>query len=106
MISITIYKSAAVLYTVFRGKEYERVVSGKGEAELLLEALKHINFRDDLEIYSGPQVYGVLKNKWLERWAENGWVNSKGRPVRDKETGQQVYGILKNYPYTAKRRET
>lgn len=43
MISVTLYKDTAVLYTVYRGREYERVISGHGEVNLLLEALKHIN---------------------------------------------------------------
>lgn len=104
MISVTLYKDKAILYTVFHGKEYERVINAHGEVNILLEALKHIKIKDDLEIYADSIVYGTLKNGWLDRWANNGWVNSRGRPVRDKETWQQVYEILKDYTYTVKKR--
>ena len=33
MISVTLYKDTAVLYTVYRGREYERVISGHGEVK-------------------------------------------------------------------------
>lgn len=62
MISVTLYKDTAVLYTVYRRREYERVISGHGEVNLLLEALKHINVHDELEIYADSRIYGVLKN--------------------------------------------
>ena len=105
MISVTLYKDTAVLYTVYRGREYERVISGHGEVNLLLEALKHINVHDELEIYADSRIYGVLKNRWIDRWVENVWVNSKGKTVRDKEAWQQVYERLKDYTYTVKRRQ-
>ena len=105
MISVTLYKDTAVLYTVYRRREYERVISGHGEVNLLLEALKHINVHDELEIYADSRIYGVLKNRWIDRWVENGWVNSKGKTVRDKDAWQQVYERLKDYTYTVKRRQ-
>lgn len=109
MVSITLHTDSAVLFTYIGEKEHSKVVTAeisglaRDEAEIVLltAALERFNKPSEITVYSGPYVYGVLKNRWIERWAESGWVNSKGKPVRYKEQWQQAYEYLKIHNYTA-----
>lgn len=109
-VSLTVYKDMAILFMIINGREYGKTVraditgAGKDEAELILidAALACFHHPADITIYTGSAyVYGVLKNRWLDRWEESGWVNSKGNPVRYQTLWQQVQERLKMHQYDA-----
>ena len=109
MVSITLHNDSAILFTYIGETEYSKVVTanltglGRDEAEIVLlaAALERFLKPSEITIYSGPYIYGVIKNRWIERWAESGWVNSKGKPIMYKERCQQAYEYLKIHDYTA-----
>lgn len=114
MVSLTTYSDRGVLMTILRGVEHPLTVnvdiSGMGQNEaavtVIAETLQHIHRPVTLTIYTGSSyVYGVLKNRWLERWADSGWVNSKGRPVRYQKRWQQVYEALTKHNYQVEMKE-
>ena len=112
MVSITLHNDSAILFTVIGRREHSITVTADGntgqerEINLLLAALKRFKRPCEMIIYCGPYVYGILNNRWLDRWAQSGWVNAKGKPVRYKEKWQQVYDLIREHTYAAERRET
>lgn len=48
-----------------------------------------------LTIYTdSAYIYNCLTQKWYLKWLENGWVNSKGEPVKNKELWQRILSYI------------
>ncbi len=56
------------------------------------------NKEHTLTIYTdSAYIYNCLTQKWYLKWINNGWFNSKGEPVKNKELWERILSfIIKN----------
>lgn len=68
------------------------------EAQAILEALKwlHKAGKPKAEILMDSKYCLDSLTKWYKNWENNGWINSQGKPVANKEIFQESLGLL--YP--------
>ncbi len=76
----------------------ENITGNAFVLELLKEALSILTKPCSIRVNTRcGHVIGVLRNGWQERWEKNGWVNAKGKPVKNMELWQQVYALLRKH---------
>jgi ribonuclease HI len=70
------------------------------------EALRYSNPKYDYEgkqiiLYSdSAYVVNCLKDKWYINWKSNGWKNSKGKPVENKEAWERLLSAIEGIDVT------
>lgn len=42
-------------------------------------------------------IYNCLTQKWYVKWKQNGWVNSKKEPVKNRELWEKILKYILNY---------
>lgn len=63
---------------------------------MIEEAMGRITRPVRLTIWTDCEyVAGAIKQQWPQRWEKDAWLNSKGRPVTDKEKWQSVLGRIR-----------
>lgn len=56
------------------------------ELRALLEALRCLKLSCDVTIYSdSAYLVNCFRQRWYETWRRNGWRNSKGDPVQNRD---------------------
>ncbi|MBX6353120.1 MAG: ribonuclease HI [Thermoflavifilum sp.] len=81
---------AAVL---IHGKHVKEISGGERdttnqrmELRALLEALRCLKLSCDVTIYSdSAYLVNCFRQRWYETWRRNGWRNSKGDPVQNRD---------------------
>ena len=88
---------------VLSGNE-KKVTNNKMELVAVYEALEHVS-KDKLEnviVYSDSEYVCNSLNKWLRKWSENEWKNSKGRDIAYVDIWKKIFYITKNINIIAK----
>jgi ribonuclease HI len=75
------------------------------ENELALKALINSFFilRKSCSVRVFTQCDGILntiQNHWYEQWSKNGWINSKGKEVKNKDLWEMLMKYTENHTYT------
>lgn len=103
---------AFVVLESIPGKDMEVIYKGSGqkkgttnqemEIRAVIEALSAINKDvEEITLYSdSAYVINCLKDKWYQKWQENGWLNSKSKPVENKEEWERVIELVEKYNLT------
>lgn len=63
------------------------------ELQAAIEALDYVgnNCENSINLYSdSTYLINCLKNKWFDKWLENGWLNSKLKPVENRELWEKL----------------
>ena len=64
------------------------------------EALKHSDHkvRDAIVLYSdSAYVINCLKDRWYDKWNANGWLNSKKKPVENRDAWERLINSIKDF---------
>lgn len=79
--------------TIFMPYENE---SETGSVLLSIEtATKHIKNGARVSLYADCEAFNhIVKDGILKKWAENGWVNAKGKPIKDVEKWRKAAYLL------------
>lgn len=79
------------------GYEYN-TTSQRMELTALVGALKSVHSDTPLTVYSdSAYLINCIREKWVEqKWERNGWINSKGGPVANRELWELIHQTLKN----------
>lgn len=84
---------------VLRYGEHEKEISGgapettnqRMELTAAIEALKALKRPCRVRIYSdSAYLVNAFLQGWLERWQRNGWRNSKGDPVENRDLWEEL----------------
>lgn len=67
------------------------------ELTALIEAFKHVDSKDALEIYSDSELCVKSMNEWASNWEKNGWRRKSG-PIKNLELVQELYALHKAKP--------
>ncbi len=85
--------------TVSDFKTLENVTANQSELQVLILALKRMNHKSILHIYT-ESVY--IKNSienWLDSWKSNSWINAKGKQVANVKEWQELDKLLAGHAY-------
>lgn len=51
-----------------------------------------------INLYSdSAYVINCLKDRWYDKWRENGWVNSKKKPVENRQAWERLISLVELY---------
>lgn len=83
-----------IIYHTSNGGEKE-ATNNKMELKAVLEALKnfqtYMEFDEDLTIVSDSKYFiNCMDKKWYSRWRKNGWKNSNGEDVANRELWEEI----------------
>ena len=62
------------------------------ELQAVIEALRALKVKGwDITVYSdSAYVVNAFQQKWLDKWQQNGWRNSKKEPVANQDLWQEL----------------
>ncbi|MCX5779611.1 MAG: ribonuclease HI [Firmicutes bacterium] len=65
------------------------------ELQAVIEALRALKVNDwDVTVYSdSAYLVNAFQHKWLDKWQQNGWRNSKKDPVANQDLWQALLGL-------------
>lgn len=88
--------------TITKLIEMEEATQNRITAEALEEALSRIHKPCRIRIHTDcGYVRNAINNRWICRWMENGWKNSKGEAVCDSAVWQSIEGLLTPHEFAA-----
>ena len=71
------------------------------EITAVIEGLKALKRPCNVNIYSdSAYVVNCFEKNWINNWIKNNWVNSKKKPVKNKELWLELYNLTKIHKVT------
>ena len=61
-----------------------------------INALKNVNFDDEIDIFTDSQYVKLGITEWINTWVENNWKTSKKEEVRNKDLWIELYDLNKS----------
>lgn len=85
----------AILYYQDKSKELSGFEKGttnqRMELAAAIEALKVLKEPCSVELYSdSAYLINAFQQNWFKRWVQNGWVNSKKKPVENQDLWKEL----------------
>ena len=81
------------------GLEIERPTNNQCELLAVINGLKktkELSVKGFIEVYSdSAYVVNAFEHAWIETWLKNGWKNSLGEPVVNKELWVELIDLIK-----------
>jgi ribonuclease HI len=66
-----------------------------------IKALQALKAGCDVELHSdSAYVVNCFLQKWYVTWQNNGWINSRGKPVENQDLWEQLLLLTKNHNVT------
>ena len=62
-----------------------------------INALKNVNPRDEIEIYTDSQYVKLGITEWINTWIKNNWKTSKKEDVKNKDLWIELYNLTKSF---------
>ncbi|MGN7456637.1 ribonuclease HI [Paenibacillus pasadenensis] len=90
---------AAVLFYGDKRKEISgaepHTTNNRMEIQAVIEALALLKVPCRVKVHSdSAYVVNCFQNNWIRGWLRNGWKNSKGQPVENKELWQRLWELM------------
>ncbi|QJC53653.1 ribonuclease HI [Paenibacillus albicereus] len=90
---------AAVLFYGDKRKEISgaepHTTNNRMEIQAVIEALALLKVPCRVKVHSdSAYVVNCFQNNWIRGWLRNGWKNSKGQPVENKELWQRLWDLM------------
>ena len=75
---------------------FKNVTNNQMELKAILHVIKlAATDKENFYLVYSDSAYAVNSiNTWMNRWARNGWVNSKKKPVENLDLIQEIYSYL------------
>lgn len=104
-------QTAAGMATCQLTKEIKDATENRAELLAIVEALKRLNRSCNLHIYTDSEyVAAAIKEDWIKRWRDSGWVTAKGKEIANRDLWQKMAELLngnlvtfhvkEHHPYT------
>lgn len=89
----------AVLFYGDKRKEISgaepHTTNNRMEIQAVIEALSLLKVPCKATVHSdSAYVVNCFQNNWIKGWLRNGWKNSKGQPVENKELWQRLWELM------------
>jgi len=84
--------------TIIRISGNEKVTTNnKMELMAPINALKKINKKDKIEIYTDSKYVKLGITEWIHKWSKNNWQTSKKENVKNKELWVELFELSKTF---------
>lgn len=92
---------AVLLYKDKRKEIYggeANTTNNRMELKACIEALKLLKRKDiPIELYTdSAYIANCINQKWYLNWRKNGWINSKKKPVENKEMWEELLILIES----------
>ena len=86
--------------TLSEKKSVLNVTARIAELTALIKALERMTKPCELMIHvSNNNLAKTLENRWIDTWAETGFINAKGEEMKDAALWQQFYDLFKQHTF-------
>ena len=75
----------------------KKTTNNRMELMAPINALKNIDPKYEIEIYTDSQYVKLGITDWIHKWIKNNWQTSKKEPVKNKELWIELYKLTKTY---------
>lgn len=76
----------------------EQTTNNQMELLAVIQGLKALKKRVDVTIYTdSAYVHNAFVNGWITGWQKNGWVNSQGKAVSNKELWLELIALCSKH---------
>ena len=75
----------------------KNTTNNKMELMAPINALKKINKKNKIQIYTDSKYVKLGITEWIHKWIKNNWQTSKKEPVKNKELWMELYELTKSY---------
>lgn len=72
----------------------EQTTNQRMEVTAAIEALKHFHDRDIVIVSDSRYLVDCINKRWYVKWRKNGWKNSTGDPVMNKDLWEELLNLL------------
>jgi ribonuclease HI len=62
-----------------------------------INALKNMDTKDKIEIYTDSQYVKLGITEWINSWMKNNWKTSKKEDVKNKDLWLQLYNLNQSF---------
>lgn len=88
-------------WVVYECMKFEHTNSNIMTLTLFEAALKRMQKPTVLRVFTKCEaVFYALENKWIAKWAENGWKNAKGMTIKYDAEWRKIMELLDKYDWT------
>lgn len=77
----------------------KNVTANQSELKALILALKRMNQKSVLHIYTESEYIKNAVENWLDSWKSSDWINAKGKPVANTKEWQELDRLLDGHAY-------
>lgn len=71
------------------------------EMQAAIEGLKAVSSPSVIDLYSdSAYLVNCFRDKWYLKWQKNGWINSKGNPVENKDLWEELINLYQHHNVT------
>lgn len=82
-------------------EKVEQMTSNQSELAAITKALKRMNSKCVLTIYTDSKYIGsAVENNWIEGWQKKNWVNAKNEPIANAKEWQNLLKLLEGHKYS------
>ncbi|PDO11399.1 MAG: ribonuclease HI [Candidatus Reconcilbacillus cellulovorans] len=90
---------AAVLFYGDRRKEISgaepSTTNNRMELTAAIEALRRLKEPCSVRLFTdSAYLVNAFREKWVEKWVQNGWLNSRGEPVDNRDLWEELVRLL------------
>ena len=74
----------------------KRTTNNRMELMAPINALKKINKKNKIQIYTDSKYVKLGITEWIHKWIKNNWQTSKKEEVKNKELWVELYNLTKS----------
>jgi len=79
----------------------ERTTNQRMELRAAVEGLRSLEGRRRVDLYSdSAYLVNCFRDKWYERWRQNGWKNSQKKPVENRDLWEALVALAERHEVT------
>lgn len=79
----------------------ELSTNNRMEMQAAIEGLKAVASPSVIELYSdSAYLVNCFRDKWYVKWQKNGWKNSRGEPVENKDLWEELITLYQHHTVT------
>lgn len=75
-----------------KGEEKQNAMNS--ELITIVESLRRLNTECEVMVYAYGKVQDAIEAGWIEKWNWNGWMTSKGTPIKCAEEWKSLRGLM------------
>ena len=88
-------------YTIEHAQRYPNTTNNKMELLGVITGIEYIKVPSRIDVYSDSSyVIKAFNDKWLDKWQEDNWKSSSGKPVKNVEYWKRLLSAIRPHMIT------